>query len=269
MKPRHKSRRRPAFTLVELLAVVAIISLLIALLLPALGRARDHANRVKCAGNLRSLGQALVMYTQQYGRYPAMGTSDGSVNIAVWPARLRPFLGGNRDVFYCPSQDERCRWTSDAPEPVVRCPGGLPETYGYEPGEPLIHGTAYFSYGYNGYGIPPHTAYDRALGFIVIADPNVMPSVPRVPEVAVSRVKVPEDMVAIADSTVDGRSDWFIKPTEEITWPGRVHGGGANVVFCDGQVAWYPQKDLLVTSNSNDPVSEAMRRMWNADHLPR
>jgi prepilin-type N-terminal cleavage/methylation domain-containing protein len=58
-------RRRRAFTLVELLVVVGIISVLIAILLPVLGRARDQANRIKCMSNVRNIMQGIVMYASQ------------------------------------------------------------------------------------------------------------------------------------------------------------------------------------------------------------
>ncbi len=64
-------KRRSGFTLIELLVVISIIALLIALLLPALARAKSLALRVQCASNLRQIGIALQEYANEYrGQYP-------------------------------------------------------------------------------------------------------------------------------------------------------------------------------------------------------
>src|SRR5205814_6995634 len=149
---------RGAFTLVELLVVIGLVALLIALLLPALRAAQEHARRAKCASNLRSIGQAMTMYVQHSGYYPCCMLLDYSkpgVCFAIWPTQLRLFMGGNQEVFYCPSQDERCVWPLRGAPPPPGHMGARADEYhtafGYELSELLLQfqEDGYFSYGYN------------------------------------------------------------------------------------------------------------------------
>lgn len=101
------------------------------------------------------------------------------------------------------------------------------------------------------------------------ADPDVR-TYPYAGHLAVNRVKFPSQMIAIADSMADGRSDLVIQPGPDyktFAWPGKVHNRGSNVLFCDGHVEWYLQRDLTwEVSEWPDPRTIPIRRMWNNDH---
>src|SRR5579859_1835348 len=73
-RPRHAHQhpRSGAFTLVELLVVVAVIAILMALLLPALSRAREKARSTSCRNLLKQIGLGLQMYVQDNACYPPL-----------------------------------------------------------------------------------------------------------------------------------------------------------------------------------------------------
>lgn len=80
LDPMARPRQLAAFTLVELLVVIGIIALLIAILLPALNRARQQAQTVACLANLRTIGQAIFIYSDDQGSLP-YGYWNGSIPI--------------------------------------------------------------------------------------------------------------------------------------------------------------------------------------------
>ena len=102
--------RKSGFTLIELLVVIAIIAILAAILFPVFARAREKARQTSCLSNLKQLGLALTMYSQDYDethpRYyhiPIAGHDDGvsSGGVCVYSAIL-PYVK-NAQIFQCPS----------------------------------------------------------------------------------------------------------------------------------------------------------------------
>jgi len=154
---------RKAFTLIELLVVVSIIALLIAILLPALGRARDQARVTQCLVNVRTLSQGYYAYSaDRNGEF--MRYSD-NLNAILWTINIREYVGypkvntpagvpvGYYEQTFCPDAPQ------DRPDDQVNALGGgivggatTPWYHAYDnrpgPGKSGIHGG---SYGMNGF----------------------------------------------------------------------------------------------------------------------
>jgi prepilin-type N-terminal cleavage/methylation domain-containing protein/prepilin-type processing-associated H-X9-DG protein len=111
--------KRRAFTLVELLVVVAIIALLLAILLPALNRAKDVAQTVVCMSNLKQLGLGFAFYAEDYRNHVSPIRDENQTpplapNYARdnWDQQIYNFTG-SVELFRDPSDhliDERPNW---------------------------------------------------------------------------------------------------------------------------------------------------------------
>jgi prepilin-type N-terminal cleavage/methylation domain-containing protein/prepilin-type processing-associated H-X9-DG protein len=104
---------RKGFTLIELLVVVAIIALLISILIPSLGVAKQYANRSACAANVRGLVQLEILYSQSWDGYVPARPNTGvgaAVYSAFWASRaLLNFDSRSLKFFACPNDTDSIR----------------------------------------------------------------------------------------------------------------------------------------------------------------
>ncbi len=98
------------FTLIELLVVIAIVAVLMGILLPSLSMARMHAKRLTSTSNLKQIGLAMELYTQDNeGLFPesSHGLTGQAARRRSWIFTLSPYLGDVNEVRVCPADPQR------------------------------------------------------------------------------------------------------------------------------------------------------------------
>jgi prepilin-type N-terminal cleavage/methylation domain-containing protein/prepilin-type processing-associated H-X9-DG protein len=207
-------RRHQAFTLVELLVVVAIIGLLLAILLPSLSAARANAQQVKCSSQLKQLGSAFGTYVEtQRDRYPQWS------GWHIW-GRYGTEEDGTGDDEAGPAWTERLRLTEDvATEDIYHCPSF-----------PSDIGITYFTSGYSAWS----RFQSRSTKSTRVNHPSMMVTSG---DCTNRFFYAPAFGTQEVMNTDDADKDNASYPC--LDWESTIHRGNNNVLFGDTHVASY------------------------------
>ena len=249
--PAVSRRKRGAFTLLELLLVIGIVAVLLALLLPLLGRARESARRTACLGNLRQIGAALGAYADDHRGFLPYSANYEQVHPEDW------FWWQADRVQECGDRGIGPYLGLAAPEPaVMRCPSDDTTV------RPVTHTTEKYRFSYVMNWLIASAGRDRGrYGTNVDVDGPATNNLARVRGASSKVLAYEEEANTIDDATgvtwvppgVDAglnplairhwthpREAQPSQPSAELTVP---HGRG-NAVFCDGHGESVRRRDL-------------------------
>jgi len=246
----------PAFTLIELLVVISIIALLIALLMPALGRAKETARRTQCLANLRSQGQAFLAFAGDHDGVLPSSSGIGSL-IYVLPRDVGRQLieygmttgrlqQGVPTAWACPSVVEPPRFFYDDDNAPL-----LVDHYMYQTNLPSREQNPISLLGR---ATPRHQ--DDPVG-VMNADRTQRDGYTN----PLSSNHVPTGQVASAFPGPDAQVIHFSHFTG-----GRYNPDGYNQGYSDGHVTWYPASQIADDSLG---VGGQFNFVWREDPAPR
>jgi len=258
-----------AFTLIELLVVIALIGLLMALLLPAIQRVREAANRARCLNNLKQIGIALHNHHAQFDAFPEFSVIPVGATFAPWSihARLLPYVEQDnlhRHIDYSQPYGSQPQVHS-TPVSLFQCPSDLKVKIPYvspsyqAPHQPLSYGAnvgIWFVYdpstGASGDGVFAYN-FKTSIAYIIDGTSNTVgfaevkawqPTLTDGGNPAALNVPPPADVNA-AQSMLNGS----LKPNGHTEWvEGRAHHTGVTMTFPPNTQLLYNGQDVDLTS---------------------